>query len=111
MVEHLGGVVISRTRAVALCGRARLADIEIADGCQNDIVHAGPGGQMVFGEEAAADDAGPEGTRNQRSSSPGLVDLAGLAQRLAHRAGVEARSARPVENDFLAPRHEFDRLG
>ena len=45
---------------VALRSVARLLGIDIADGRELDAVHARPGGQMVLGEEPAADDPDPK---------------------------------------------------
>jgi hypothetical protein len=64
-VEHFGGVGIGCACAVALCSGAGFSEVEIADGGQDDVVHAGPGRQMVFGKETAADDADPERRRDQ----------------------------------------------
>ncbi len=58
--QHLRCVLVRGARPIALSGSARLADVEVADGSQDHILHAGPSRQMVFGEETAADQSDPE---------------------------------------------------
>ena len=62
--EHFGRVSRKlRSQPVTLRGGAGFFKIEIADGREDDVVHARPRRQMVFGKEAAADEADPEWSR------------------------------------------------
>ena len=90
-VEHVGRVAVSGARA---CGARRPNApfrCRVADRRQHDVVHVRPCRQMVFGKEAAADQADPKRRNVNAIPLPQLVDFA------------EARAAPRASRGLLKP--------
>ena len=68
--------------------RASVTSASTSAAGQDDVVHAGPGRQMVFGKETAADDADPERRRDQAIL---LAAISGFRRILAVRPALRGR--------------------
>lgn len=95
---------------MTLRGALGPSEVEMAGSGEDNLVHIGPCRECFSAKKPQPMTPTLSGDGTMRSSMPCLVDFAGFLQRVPHRTGIEAMSARAVENDLFSPRYKVDGL-